>query len=142
MSIEKRATVVSTSIAALLVVMKMTLGILSGSVAVLASAIDSFLDFIVSLFNFYALNTSQKAPDENFNFDRSKIEPLAAVIEGTVISLSALFILYEALTKIAHPRDMEYMTESILVMLVSIIITAFLVIFFLGADLIIFKQSS
>ena len=129
MSVEKRATVVSTSVAALLVVMKMTVGILSGSVAVLASAIDSFLDFIVSLFNFYALNTSQKAPDENFNFGRSKIEPLAAVIEGTVISISALFILYEAISKIVHPREMHYMDESIAVMAASIVITLFLVIF-------------
>jgi len=127
--LEKKATVVSTSVAALLVVIKMTVGVLSGSIAVLASAIDSFLDLIVSLFNFFALNTAEKAPDENFNFGRSKIEPLAAVIEGTVISLSALFILYEALIKIFHPREMTYMTESIWVMLVSIIITAFLVIF-------------
>jgi len=129
MSVEKRATVVSTSVAALLVVMKMTVGILSGSIAVLASAIDSFLDFIVSLFNYYALNTSQKAPDENFNFGRSKIEPLAAVIEGTVISMSALFILYEALSKIIHPREMQYMDESIIVMAVSIVVTLALVIF-------------
>ena len=129
MRLEKKATVVSTSVAALLVVIKMTVGVLSGSIAVLASAIDSFLDLIVSLFNFFALNTAEKAPDENFNFGRGKIEPLAAVIEGTVISLSALFILYEALIKIFHPREMTYMTESIWVMLVSIIITAFLVIF-------------
>ncbi|MCK4974810.1 MAG: cation transporter, partial [Sulfurimonas sp.] len=100
-----------------------------GSIAVLASAIDSLLDLTVSLFNYFALSHAEKEADDDFNYGRSKIEPLAAVIEGTVISLSALFILYEALTKIAHPRDMEYMTESILVMLVSIIITAFLVIF-------------
>jgi len=129
MSIEKKATVVSTSVAAVLVILKMTVGILSGSIAILASAIDSMLDFIVSLFNFYALNTSQKAPDENFNFGRSKIEPLAAVIEGTVISLSALFIFYEALTKIAHPRQMQFMETSIVVMLISIILTLGLVIF-------------
>lgn len=129
MSIEKRATVVSTSVAALLVVIKMSIGIMSGSIAVLASAIDSMLDFIVSLFNFYALNTSQKAPDDSFNFGRSKIEPFAAVIEGTVISLSALFILYEALSKIIHPREMQYMNESIIVMLISIVITLALVIF-------------
>ena len=129
MSIEKRATVVSTSVAALLVVIKMSIGIMSGSIAVLASAIDSMLDFIVSLFNFYALNASQKAPDESFNFGRNKIEPLAAVIEGTVISLSALFILYEALTKMVHPREMAFMSESIIVMLISIVITIALVIF-------------
>jgi cation diffusion facilitator family transporter len=129
MRLEKKATVVSTSVAALLVIMKMTVGILSGSIAVLASAIDSLLDLTVSLFNYFALHNSEKDPDDKFHHGRSKIEPLAAVIEGTVISLSALFILYEALVKIAHPREMEFMGESILVMIASIIITTFLVIF-------------
>lgn len=129
MRLEKKATLVSTSVAGLLVLIKMTVGILSGSIAVLASAIDSFLDLTVSLFNYFALNRAEKEADDNFNFGHSKIEPLAAVIEGVVISLSAMFILYEALVKIAHPREMSYMNESILVMLVSIVITAFLVVF-------------
>ncbi|MFA7354767.1 MAG: cation diffusion facilitator family transporter [Sulfurimonadaceae bacterium] len=129
MSLEKKATVVSTSVASLLVIIKMTVGILSGSIAVLASAIDSLLDLTVSLFNYFALHNAEKDPDDNFNYGRSKIEPLAAVIEGTVISLSALFILYEALVKIAHPREMEFVGVSIAVMIISVIITLFLVMF-------------
>ncbi len=129
MRLEKKATVISTSVAALLVIMKMTVGIISGSIAVLASAIDSFLDLIISLFNYFALHNAEKNPDEKFHYGRSKIEPLAAVIEGTIISLSALFILYEALIKIVHPREMAYMSESIAVMVASFIITAFLVAF-------------
>jgi len=131
MRLEKKATVVSTSVAAVLVLLKMTVGILSGSIAVLASAIDSFLDLIVSLFNYFALHNAEKNPDEQFHFGRSKIEPLAAVIEGTVISLSALFILYNALMKIVNPQEMGYMSESIYVMIISFIITAFLVMFLL-----------
>lgn len=129
MRLEKKATIVSTSVAAFLVVMKMTVGILSGSIAVLASAIDSMLDLLVSLFNYFALHTAEKNPDEQFHFGRSKIEPMAAVIEGVVISFSALFILYEALSKIAHPRDMSHVSESIGVMVASFIITAVLVYF-------------
>ncbi len=129
MRLEKKATVVSTSVAGLLVIMKMTVGILSGSIAVLASAIDSFLDLTVSLFNYFALHNAEKDPDDSFHYGRSKIEPLAAVIEGVVVSLSALFILYEALIKIAHPREMSHMSESIGVMIVSFIITAALVVF-------------
>ncbi|WP_373036354.1 cation diffusion facilitator family transporter [Sulfurimonas sp.] len=129
MRLEKKATVVSTSVAGLLVLMKMTVGILSGSIAVLASAIDSFLDLTVSMFNYFALNTAEKNPDEKFNYGRSKIEPMAAVVEGTVISISALFILYEALVKIAHPREIDFMQSSIWVMSASLVITLFLVMF-------------
>ena len=129
MRLERKATVVSTSVAGVLVLLKMTIGILSGSVAVLASAIDSFLDLTVSLFNYFALSNSEKEADDKFNFGRSKLEPLAAVIEGVIVSLSAVFILYEALLKITHDREMNHIDESILVMIISFVITAGLVVF-------------
>ncbi|PNV83764.1 MAG: cation transporter [Sulfurimonas sp.] len=129
MRLEKKATVVSTSVAAMLVLMKMTVGVFSGSIAVLASAIDSLLDLTVSLFNYFALHNAEKDSDDKFNFGRSKIEPLAAVIEGFVISFSALFIFYEAIAKIVNYKPMEYMGTSIAVMIASFVITAFLVAF-------------
>lgn len=129
MRLEKKATVASSSVAAILVLFKLGVGILSGSIAVLASAIDSLLDLTVSMFNYFALHNAEKDPDEQFHFGRSKLEPLAAVIEGTIISLSAIFILYEAFSKIFHPEDMRHMSESIMVMVASFVITGFLVLF-------------
>ena len=129
MRLEQKATIVSTTVAAILVTIKMTVGILSGSVAVLASAIDSFLDLAVSLFNYFALKTAHKAPDDKFNYGRSKMEPLAAVIEGTIISLSGVFVFYEAMVKFTHARETTYIVESIYVMITSILITVVLVYF-------------
>jgi cation diffusion facilitator family transporter len=129
MRIEKKATLISTIVAFTLVTFKLTVGIISGSVAVLASAIDSLLDMVVSLFNYFALHNSDKEPDENFNFGRRKLEPLAAVIEGTIISLSALFILYTAISKMVQGGVIEHLDLSIGVMIVSLIITAGLVFF-------------
>jgi len=129
MRIEKKATITSTSVAAILVIIKMTFGILSGSIAVLASAIDSFLDLSVSAFNYFALHNAEKPADDKFNFGRSKLEPLAAVIEGTIISVSALFITYQAISNMVHVKKLDYIDDSIIVMVVSIILTAFLVLF-------------
>src|SRR3989339_239297 len=130
MRIEKKATLISTIVAFTLVTFKLTVGIISGSVAVLASAIDSLLDMIVSLFNYFALHNSDKEPDENFNFGRRKLEPLAAVIEGTIISLSALFILYTAISKMVQGSVIEHLDLSVGVMVASLVITAGLVFFF------------
>jgi cation diffusion facilitator family transporter len=127
--LEKKATVASSSVAAILVFIKLGVGILSGSIAILASAIDSLLDLIISMFNYFALHNAEKDPDEKFHFGRSKLEPLAAVIEGTIISLSALFILYEAISKLIHPKEMQYMTEGVYVMIASVVITGGLVLF-------------
>lgn len=129
MRIEQKATLISSSVAFVLVALKLTFGILSGSVAVLASAVDSLLDLVVSAFNYFALHHSDKEPDEHFNYGRRKLEPLAAVIEGTIISLSALFILYESISKIVQGSGVEHLDSSIIVMGISIVITAILVLF-------------
>lgn len=129
MRIEKKATLISSSVAFVLVALKLSVGIISGSVAVLASAIDSLLDLVVSAFNYFALHNSDKEPDKMFNFGRRKLEPLAAVIEGTIISLSALFILYEAISMMVHGGVISNLKASIGVMIVSLGITASLVLF-------------
>ena len=70
---QKKATIISSSVAAILTLIKLALGIISGSVAVLASAIDSVLDMFVSIFNYFAILNSEKPADKKFNYGRGKI---------------------------------------------------------------------
>ncbi len=127
MTLQKKATVVASATSTLLIIIKLTIGIFSGSVAVLASAIDSVLDLIVSIFNFFAVTKSEKPADKTFNYGRGKIEALAAVIEGTVITISGLYILYESIRKGFYSESTQMLDTSIVVMLISLIITIALV---------------
>ncbi|WP_456391434.1 cation diffusion facilitator family transporter [Nitratifractor sp.] len=127
MSAQRRATVIATSSAALLTLVKLVIGILSGSVAVIASAIDSILDMAISVFNFFAIKKAEEHPDEVFNYGKGKIQAIAGVIEGTIITLSGLYIIYEAISKIIHGKGTEYLGVSVLVMLFSILVTWLLV---------------
>ena len=130
-SSQKKATLVSSTIATLLVIVKLGIGIASGSVAVLASAIDSLLDMLVSLFNFFAIKKSEENPDECYQYGKGKVQAIAAVIEGTVISISGLYIIYVALKKLNEGTATTLLTPSIIAMLFSIIVTYFLVRFLL-----------
>jgi len=129
MTLQKKATIVSSATAGILIIIKLTIGILSGSVAVLASAIDSVLDLIISAFNYFAINKSEQPADETFNYGKGKIEALAAVIEGTVITMSGLFILYHAIKKAYVGDETLLLGSSILVMTISLVITIALVMF-------------
>jgi cation diffusion facilitator family transporter len=129
MTIEKRATVVASVTSFLLIIMKVTIGVVSGSVAVLASAVDSVLDLVMSLFNMFAVNESEKPADDRFNYGRGKVEALAAVIEGTIITMSGLFILYASIDKFFSGESTSYLDVSIIVMLVSLVITVALVFY-------------
>ncbi len=129
MTLQKKATIVSSSVAVTLVVIKLIVGIISGSVAVLASAIDSGLDLAVSLFNLFAVTNAEKPADEKFNYGRGKIEAIAAVIEGVIITASGIYIFYEAIQKMINAEPVTHLDISIGVMLISIVVTGALVMF-------------
>ena len=123
MTLQKKATIVASATATLLIVLKLFVGILSGSVAVLASAIDSVLDLIVSAFNYFAITKSEQPANQKFNYGKGKIEALAGVIEGTIITVSGLFIFYEAIRKAINQHEISHLDISIGVMLASLLIT-------------------
>ncbi|RXJ60021.1 cation diffusion facilitator family transporter [Candidatus Marinarcus aquaticus] len=129
MTKQKKATVVSTSVAAFLTLIKLIIGVASGSVAVLASAVDSILDMFVSIFNYFAINNSEKPADDTFNYGRGKIEALASVIEGTIITISGLFLFYQAVEKAFTGEKSSYLSTSLIVMIISLVITILLVVY-------------
>jgi len=127
MSPQKRATVVSSAVASILVLVKLVIGIASGSVAVLASAIDSLLDTLVSIFNFFAIKKAEENPDNEYQYGKAKIQAIAAVIEGTVITISGLYIIYVAIEKLQKGSETTLLTPSIFAMIFSILVTYLLV---------------
>ncbi len=128
-TLEKRAPLVATALSLLLAIIKLSVGILSGSVALLASAVDSIMDMFVSVFNFLAIRLSDRSPDEQFPFGYGKIEALAATLEGLVVMGSGLFIIYESIQKFIKHESVTHISLSITVMALSIFIVGGLVAF-------------
>jgi len=124
---QKRATIVSSSVALFLVILKIVIGLLSGSVAVLASAIDSILDMTVSIFNFFAIKKAEENPSEEYPYGKGKIQAIAGVIEGTIITLSGLYIIYLSIEKLQHTQITTLLIPAMIAMFISIIVSYFLV---------------
>jgi cation diffusion facilitator family transporter len=129
MTLQKKATLISSFTAGILVLMKLSIGIMSGSVAVMASAIDSVLDLIVSAFNYFAISKAEQPADKMFNYGKGKIEALAAVIEGTIITISGIYIFYQAVIKAYDKSEASHLDISIIVMTISLVVTIALVMF-------------
>jgi len=129
MSLPRLATTVATLSAFVLAVSKVIVGIMTGSVAVIASAIDSLLDMVISIFNNIAVRVSESKPSRKFNYGKGKIEGLAALFEGLFISASGLYIIYEGIRKIIEHEPIVKINLSIYVMLFSMFVTLALVMF-------------
>jgi len=127
MSLQKTATIVSSITAFLLLVIKFFVWIISGSIAVLSSAIDSLLDLFVSLFNYFAVSNAEKEADSKFNYGRGKIEALASLIEWLIITGSGFYIMYVSVIKLINNEQVNYLWTAVVVMLISVIVTGALV---------------
>ena len=129
LSLEQKAPLIAMSIAFVLAIIKFGVWIISGSIALLSSAIDSLLDSWVSLFNYFALKISGRKANNKYNYWHWKIEWIAATIEWTIIIISWLYIIYSWVIKIMNPVAIEYINWTILVMIISILLTWSLVYF-------------
>ena len=129
MSITKLATIVSSFTSLLLLIIKLIIWFISWSISVLSSAIDSLLDFFVSVFNYIAIQNSEKPQDKTFNYGRWKIEALASLFEWLIITISWIYILYQSIIKLINKEIISFLWISIIIMCISFIITLFLVLF-------------
>lgn len=126
---QKFAVITAGITAFTLAVVKLIAGVASGSISVLSSAIDSMLDCLISVLNFFALKKSNAPANEKFNFGYTKLEALAALFEGALIIGIGIFIFYESALKFKADKVELNLDISIYVMIFSLVVTAALVAF-------------
>ena len=125
----RRATYASVSVAFALIIIKFAAYILTGSVALLSSLIDSVLDSLASVLNFIAVRHALSPADEEHRFGHGKAEPLAGLGQAAFIMGSSLFLIFEAINRFVHPQQIQHTNIGIMVMLVSLIATVALVVY-------------
>ena len=123
------ATIASSSVAFILAILKVIIGFMTGSVAVIASAADSILDMFVSIFNMIAVRVSESKANHMFNYGKGKIEGLAALFEGLLIIASAIFIFSTAIDRLINHKEIVEINLAFYVMMFSLVATFFLVMF-------------
>lgn len=102
-----------------LAVMKMVTGLLTGSLAVLSSAIDSLLDILMSGINLMAIRQAEQPADERHPYGHGKFETLATLFQSLVIAASGIWIIYEAIQRLITSHPVKQTLIGILVMMVS-----------------------
>lgn len=109
-------------IAVLLFSIKIIAWWITRSVAILTDALESIVNVIAGLVGLYSLSIAYKPRDTNHPYGHGKAEFLSAAIEGTLIMLAGVFIIYEAITQLIHPRVLQQLNYGILLIGISAII--------------------
>jgi len=111
-----RLSILSNS---LLIIIKVVVGIISGSVSIISEAIHSGIDLIASVIAYFSVKISDNPPDERHPYGHGKYENISGVIEAMLIFFAAGWILFKAIMKLTGPIEMEQLGFGSLVMLVS-----------------------
>lgn len=123
------ATWASVTVAVSLIGVKAVVWLMTGSLSVLASLVDSGLDAAASLLNLVAVHFSLKSADQDHPFGHGKAESLAGLGQALLIGGSSIFVISRAMDRFIHPQPLEAVGVGIAVMLVAVVATLGLVIF-------------
>jgi ferrous-iron efflux pump FieF len=125
----RNATRASVAVAFSLAAAKICAWWVTGSVAILASMVDSTMDAGASLITAFAVRYALKPADEDHRFGHGKSEALAGLAQAVLITASAIFLVVHAVDRILHPRPLDAVAAGIAVMSVSISSTLALVLY-------------
>ena len=104
-SLAKRPELValgSVFIGVALVVGKLVVGLLTGSLGILSEAVHSMFDLAASAFTLVAVRTSRKPADTEHPYGHGRTENLAAFAEGVLLLVTAAGIAFEAVRRLVE----------------------------------------
>ena len=113
-----------TSIAAslLLTVVKLTVGIMTHSLGILAEALHSGLDMIAAIITFFAVYFSKNPADLDHNFGHGKVENFSALVETLILILTCGWIIFEAYQRFLNPVIVDVNIFSFGVVIFAILV--------------------
>lgn len=121
---EKQVVALSSVVAAIVLTgLKIVVGVLTGSLGILAEAAHSALDLVAALITLFAVRLAGQPPDPEHRYGHGKVENLSAFVESVLLILTAAWVIYEAVQRLVfHAVHVQANIWAFLVMGFSIVV--------------------
>lgn len=122
MRAEKRAVAQNSVLAAVAItILKIVVGVTTGSLGILSEAAHSLLDLIAAVITLFSVRVSDKPADADHQYGHGKVENFSAFIETGLLLLTCFWILWEAGKRLFfHHVEIEPTVAAFVVMFCSI----------------------
>jgi cation diffusion facilitator family transporter len=118
---KRRVALHSALAAAVMTVLKLVAGIMSGSLGVLSDSAHSGLDLVGAMMTLFSVQVSDKPADEDHTYGHGKIENLSSFGEVILMAVSSAWIIWEAIQRtLYHSVELRHSVWPVLVVLTSI----------------------
>jgi ferrous-iron efflux pump FieF len=97
----------SLIVAVILVVVKLVAWVLTGSVALLTSAVDALVDAGASLVTYFGIRFAERPPDRDHRFGHGKGEAIAGFTQATFLAGAAVVLAFQSVQRLWFPHPTE-----------------------------------
>ncbi len=114
-----RSTIIGIAANTILATIKISVGIIGGSFALIADGIESTMDIFSSIIVFNGLRIAIQPPDDKHPYGHGKAEPIAAGLVAIALLIASVFIFSEAIYNLFSDKSApEFYTLYVLVIVV------------------------
>lgn len=113
--IKKKAILVSLCVSIILMLAKFVAYFLTNSNAILTDAAESIVNVIASSFAFYSIYLSTLPKDENHPYGHGKVEFFSAFVEGVLIGVAGIVIIFKSAYDLIYPNDIKQLFDGAII---------------------------
>ncbi len=121
LSIQKKIAALSI----VLFLIKMSAYILTHSVAILTDALESIVNIVAGLLGIYSLIVSARPKDNDHPYGHGKVEFISSAVEGTLIFVAGVLIIYGAAKNLTTPRVVHKLDWGIALIVITAVVNYF-----------------
>lgn len=103
----KKATNIALGTNILLFVLKLIVGVISNSIAIISEAVNSFTDIISSFAIKFGVKISSMKPDQKHQFGHTAAQPIATFIVAVLAGVLGVNIVQESVQRIINPPEIK-----------------------------------
>ena len=115
-----------TTVSVLLLVIKAIAYYITHSVSILTDALESIVNVTAGFIGLYSLYVAAKPRDFDHPYGHGKAEFLSAAIEGTMITMAGLFIIYRAIKSLIEPVQLQKIDYGIYLVGITALVNFFM----------------
>jgi len=119
---KRRAALVSVISNTSLVIIKLIVGLVSGSISIMSEALHSGMDLAASVIAYYSVRHASRPADRDHPFGHGKAENLSGLFEAALLIVAAGVIIYESAKRVFHDGRISHPSLALVVMGVSAIV--------------------
>jgi cation diffusion facilitator family transporter len=93
---------------------KLTIGLLTGSSAIIADAVHSLTDLVNNVFAYIAVKIAEVPPDKSHPYGHQKFEQLAVFILASILTIVAFEVIVNAIKRLGQPVEQSMLGLAIL----------------------------